>query len=61
MTKLIYVRGDGDYSALDFSREGISDEEAYRLAVENGGTYGHEMEDVGDSERGANGFGSSGV
>ena len=47
MTKVLYVEGDGDYGAMIFSNYGIgvSKAEAYRKAVENGGTFTHEYSD----------------
>lgn len=44
MTKLIYVSGDGDYSAMNFDYSGIPVEEAYEAAKNNCGEWQYEIE-----------------
>lgn len=44
MTKLIYVTGESDYSAMRFDQSGITVEEAYKAAQGNCGEYQFEID-----------------
>lgn len=43
--KVLFIYGDDDYSALNFEQSGMSKEEVYKIAMDNGSRFDFETEE----------------